>query len=89
MGSSPLSIPASSISINPKSAKSDQNCLALAKAAVTHDAPLDFFSVDQARKQLQPQFHQPCRSAGHRAIYAGHRALARPGGSVRAAAGAL
>jgi hypothetical protein len=29
MGSSPLSIPASSISINPKSAKSDQNRLAL------------------------------------------------------------
>jgi hypothetical protein len=43
MGSSPSSIPASSTSINPKSAKSDQNCLALAKAAATHDLPLDFF----------------------------------------------
>ena len=33
----------SAISINPKSAKSGQNCLALAKAAATHDLPLDFF----------------------------------------------
>jgi soluble lytic murein transglycosylase-like protein len=40
---SALSISASSTSINPKSAKSDQNCLALAKAAATHDVPLDFF----------------------------------------------
>ncbi len=33
----------SSITINPKSAKSDQNCLALAQAAAAHDLPLDFF----------------------------------------------
>jgi hypothetical protein len=46
-GPSPSSTAAPSISINPKSArsdpKSDQNCLALAKAAATHDVPLDFF----------------------------------------------
>ena len=42
-GSSPSSTAAPSITINPKSAKSDQNCLALAKAAVVHDLPLDFF----------------------------------------------
>jgi len=42
-GSSPASMAASSISINPKSAASGQNCLALAKAAATHDLPLDFF----------------------------------------------
>jgi hypothetical protein len=41
--SSPSSTAASSISINPKSAQSDQNCLALAKAAAAHDLPLDFF----------------------------------------------
>ena len=39
----PSSAAASSILINPKSAKSDQNCLAVAKAAATHDLPLDFF----------------------------------------------
>jgi DNA-binding MarR family transcriptional regulator len=37
----PSSAAASSILINPKSAKSDQNCLAT--AAATHDLPLDFF----------------------------------------------
>src|SRR6266568_4057513 len=42
-GSSPSSTAAPSITINPQSAKSDQNCLALAKAAATHDLPLDFF----------------------------------------------
>jgi hypothetical protein len=42
-GSSPPPTAAPSITINPKSAKSDQNCLALAKAAATHDLPLDFF----------------------------------------------
>src|SRR5258706_12641812 len=42
-GSSPSPTAAPSITINPKSAKSDQNCLALAKAAATHDLPLDFF----------------------------------------------
>ena len=42
-GSSPSSTAAPSITINPKSAKSDQNCLALAKAAAAHDLPLDFF----------------------------------------------
>src|SRR6185312_9972076 len=40
-------IAASPSSIDPKSAKSDlksdQNCLALAKAAAVHDVPLDFF----------------------------------------------
>jgi soluble lytic murein transglycosylase-like protein len=45
--SSPSSTAAPSITINPKSAKSDQksdqNCLALAKAAAAHDLPLDFF----------------------------------------------
>ncbi len=40
-GSSSSSTVASSISI--KAAKSDQNCLALAKAAAAHDLPLDFF----------------------------------------------
>ena len=42
-GSSPSSTAAPSITINPKSVKSDQNCLALAKAAAVHDLPLDFF----------------------------------------------
>ena len=41
--SSPSSTAAPTITINPKSAKSDQNCLALAKAAAEHDLPLDFF----------------------------------------------
>jgi hypothetical protein len=42
-GPSAASMAAPSIMINPKSAKSDQNCLALAKAAAAHDLPLDFF----------------------------------------------
>src|SRR5207302_8180437 len=42
-GSSSSSTAAPSITINPKSAKSDQNCLALAQAAAAHDLPLDFF----------------------------------------------
>ena len=42
-GSSPSLTAAPSVSTNPKSAKSDQNCLALAKAAAEHDLPLDFF----------------------------------------------
>jgi hypothetical protein len=42
-GPSPTSTAAPSVSIDPKSAKSDQNCLALAKAAAEHDLPLDFF----------------------------------------------
>ena len=41
--SSPSSTAAPSVSINPTSARSDQNCLALAKAAAEHDLPLDFF----------------------------------------------
>jgi soluble lytic murein transglycosylase-like protein len=41
--SSLSSMAAPSILINPKMAKSDQNCLVLAKAAATHDLPLDFF----------------------------------------------
>ena len=42
-GSFPSATAAPSIMINPKSANSDQNCLALAKAAAAHDLPLDFF----------------------------------------------
>jgi hypothetical protein len=42
-GSPPSSTAAPLSSINPKSAKSDQNCLALAQAAAAHDLPLDFF----------------------------------------------
>jgi hypothetical protein len=46
-GSFSSSTAAPSITINPKSAKSDQksdrNCLALAQAAAAHDLPLDFF----------------------------------------------
>ena len=42
-GSVPSAAAAPSIMINPKSANSDQNCLALAKAAAAHDLPLDFF----------------------------------------------
>jgi hypothetical protein len=42
-GSSSSSTAAPSITVNPKSAKSDQNCLALAQAA--HDPPLDFFPI--------------------------------------------
>ncbi len=42
-GSSPTSTAASSISINPKSARSDQNCQALESAAAAHDLPLEFF----------------------------------------------
>ena len=40
---SPYSMAAPSLSINLKSARSDQNCLGLAKAAAAHDLPLDFF----------------------------------------------
>jgi hypothetical protein len=47
-GPSPSSTAAPSVAIDPKSARSDQtrsdqNCLALAKAAASHDLPLDFF----------------------------------------------
>jgi len=41
--SSPPSTAAPSVSINPQSASSGQNCLGLAKAAAAHDLPLDFF----------------------------------------------
>jgi soluble lytic murein transglycosylase-like protein len=40
--SSSSSTAAPSVSINPTSARSDQNSLALAKAAAEHDLPLDF-----------------------------------------------
>jgi hypothetical protein len=89
-GSFPPPTAAPSITINPKSAKSDQNCLALAKAAAAHDLPLDFFvRLIQAGKQFRSEFGKPCRSPGHCAIHAGHRALARPGRPVRAVAVAI
>jgi len=63
-----------SVSIAP----ANTSCDILNSAASTHDIPPEFFAAfDSAGKQFRSQFGQPCRSAGHSAVYARDSALAR------------